>query len=141
MNLSALNYLAIFVSAFAAFIIGAIWFGPKTFYPIWVKELGQDPEARITKTSAPVLFGSTFLGMLAISFASAVVLQFVSAANGSVSLLDGLQVGLLLGVLVASAASLSHRLFAQQGFKVWIIEVGNDIVAAIAIGVILAVWR
>jgi hypothetical protein len=41
--------------------------------------------------------------------------------------------------IVAAAASLPHRLFGQQGFKVWIIEVGADVTALTATGAILAV--
>lgn len=136
-----MNFLAIFVASLAAFVIGAIWFGPKTFYPIWVKELGQDPEARITRTPAAVMFSLTYVAQLSGAIAIALILELVEAAHGSVTLLDGLTVGLILGVLVAAAASLSHRLFAQQGFKVWVIEVGNDIVAIVAMALIIAAWR
>lgn len=141
MNFANLNYLAIVVSSLAAFVIGAIWFGPKTFYPLWAKELGHDPAARIEKVSAPVMFSLTYVAQLALAFAVALVLQVVEAAHGSVGLADGVTVGLVLGVLVAAAASLSHRLFSQQGFKVWAMEVGNDIAAILAIAIILSVWR
>lgn len=141
MDFSTLNYVAIAVAALAAFFIGAIWFGPKTFYPLWAKELGQDPQARIERTPAPVMFGMTFVAQLAMAFAVALVLQWVEAANGSVGLADGVTVGVILGVFIAAAASLGHRLFAQHGFKVWLMEVGNDVVAILAISVILSIWR
>lgn len=140
----SMNYLAIFVATFAAFVIGAIWFGPKTFYPVWVKALGvdpNDPQQQAKSTPAGLMFGLTFVAQLAMAFAVALVLELVEAAHGSVALLDGLSVGLVLGVLVAAASSLSHRLFAQQGFKVWAIEVGQDAVAILAMALILAAWR
>ena len=37
--LQNLNFLAILVSSVVSFIIGAVWFGPKTFYPVSPIEL------------------------------------------------------------------------------------------------------
>ena len=34
MDFGTVNWLAVVVSTIAAFVVGAIWFGPKTFYPI-----------------------------------------------------------------------------------------------------------
>lgn len=45
-----------------------------------------------------------------------------------------------LAQVIALASSLSHRLFGGDGFRVWLIEVGGDIVgltlAGLAIGLI-----
>ena len=136
-----LNYLAIFIATFAAFVVGAIWFGPKTFYPIWAKALGTDPNAENAKIGPAVLFGLTFASQLVMAFAVALVLELVDAAHGSVSITDGVTVGLILGVMIAAASSLSHRLFAQQGFKVWAIEVGQDALAILVMAVTIAAWR
>lgn len=137
----SLNFVAIFAATFAAFVIGAIWFGPKTFYPIWVKALGTDPNAENAKIGPALLFGLTFVAQLVMAFAVALVLELVEAAHGAVGVGDGLTVGLVLGVMVAAAASLSHRLFAQQGFKVWAIEVGQDALAILVMALIIAAWR
>jgi hypothetical protein len=53
----------------------------------------------------------------------------------------GAGIGALLGLLIGGGASLSHRMFAGQGFKVWALEVGNDVVALAAVGAILAAWQ
>ena len=140
--MSNLNFLAIFVASIAGFAIGAIWFGPKTFFPVWWRLMGRKPDEAAGGSNMGLIFGLTYLGQLVLAFASAVVVNFVIAGTESPNnLLIGLQVGLLLGVFVAATASLSHRLFAGQGFLVWLIEVGNDIAAIVAISVIVAVWR
>lgn len=137
----SLNLIAILVATFSAFVIGAIWFGPKTFYPIWAKALGNDPNAENAKIGPAVLFGLTFVAQLVMAFAVALVLELVEVAHGSVAITDGLTVGFVLGVMVAAASSLSHRLFAQQGFKVWAIEVGQDALAILVMALIIAAWR
>ena len=54
--------------------------------------------------------------------------------------LGGAVTGLLLGVGIAAASSLSHRLFGGQGLRVWIIEVGGDVVSLTVAGLILGAF-
>jgi len=136
-----LNYLAIFVAAIAAFAVGAIWFGPKTFFPVWWKLQGKKPEDAAGSGNVGLMFGLTFVAQLVTSFAVALVLKLEELAGFTVTLGTGFQVGLLLGVFVAAAASLSHRLFAGHGYRIWLLEVGNDIAAIVAMGLILGAWR
>ena len=137
MNTFTFNWLAFALGTLAIFMIQAIWFGPKTFYPVWWKAMGKEPikpEDQDTSAKGMVrLFGSSFAAALA----QATVLYLVIFGSG-LTLLGGALAGLALGV-VAAAASLPHRLFGQQGFKVWIIEVGADVVALTAAGAVLAV--
>ena len=131
-----INWLALALGTLAIFMIQAIWFGPKTFYPVWWKAMGKEPtktEDQDTSVKGMVrLFGSSFAAALA----QAAVLYLLVFGSG-LTLLGGALAGLALGV-VAAAASLPHRLFGQQGSKVWIIEAGADVLGLIAAGAILA---
>lgn len=140
MNLLELNWLAIVIAFLAFFVVGAIWFGPKTFYPAWVKALGSDPQKAPNAHSMFVVFGLTALGALVQVIATAIVIHFVSVASGPVGPLGGAIVGLLLGAGVAAASSLSHRLFSGQGLRVWAIEVSGDIVSLTIAGAILGLF-
>jgi hypothetical protein len=42
-----------------------------------------------------------------------------------------------MGFAFAAMPSLSHRLFGQQGFTVWAIEVGGDIASLTAMGAVI----
>ena len=136
-----INYLALFVAAIAAFAVGAIWFGPKTFFPVWWTLQGRKPEDAAGSGNVGLMFGLTFVAQFAMGFAVALVLKLEELAGVAVNVGTGLQVGLLLGVFVAAAASLSHRLFAGHGYRVWLLEVGNDIAAVVVMGLILGAWR
>lgn len=140
MNLLELNWLAILVAFLAFFAVGAIWFGPKTFYPVWVKAMGSDPQKSPNAHGMLVVFGLTAVGALVQVIALALVIGAVSDAYGPVGALGGAHVGLLLGVGIAAASSISHRLFGGQGLRVWIIEVGGDIVSLTIAGVILGLF-
>lgn len=134
------NWLGILVAFVAFFVIGAIWFGPKTFYPLWVKALGSDPQTAPNAHGFALTFGLTAVGALVQVLALAVVLEFVAAATGPVGPLGGAAIGALLGVGIAAASSLSHRLFSGQGLRVWLIEVGGDVVSIVAAGTILGAF-
>ena len=134
-----LNFLAIFLGVLAAYVFNAIWFGPKTFYPMWIRALGKpEPRSEDRDTSAKTaikLFGGTFAGWLTLGIVAAIVISLIPNATG----LDGALVGLGLGI-VAAGSSLGHRLFANQGFKVWIIEVSADIIGLMLIGVVIGLF-
>lgn len=136
METFSINWLAVALGTLAIFMIQAIWFGPKTFYPVWWKAMGKQPtkpEEQDTSVKDMIrLFGSAFAAALA----QTAVLYLVIFGSG-LTVVGGALAGFGLGV-VAAAASLPHRLFGQQGFRVWIIEVGADVLALVAAGAILA---
>jgi hypothetical protein len=135
------NFWAVLVAALAAFVIGAIWFGPKTFYPMWWKALGKSPDQQPGSANMFAVFGLTFVGVLLASLGLAMLISFANSAFGPIGWATGAFLGGLLGLLIGGGTSLSHRMFSGQGFKVWLLEVGNDVVALAAAGAILAIWR
>ncbi len=136
-----LNWLAIFVASMVSFISGAIWFGPKTFYPVWWKALGKEPAQNPGGSSSMItVFVSTYLAQLMqVTTLAAIIAAFRVSISGFGSL-DGLAIGLLVGFGIGAAGSLSHRLFGGQGFKVWLIEISNDVLNLGLAGLILASW-
>ena len=141
MFLAELNWLAIVVAWVAAFAAGAIWFGPKTFFPIWWRAMGKDPNNMEVTGNMGAIFGGTAVAAFIEAVTVASVIHFVALATPSFGLWDGAGVGLLLGIGLAAASSLSHRLFAGQGFKVWAIEVASDVVNLTIMGLIIGAWQ
>jgi hypothetical protein len=140
--LSHINFPAVIVAAIAAIAIGSIWFGPRTFFPVWWAAMGRPADEKPGGQNMAVVFGSTFVAQFVQAFAVAIVVAMqADRGNNQLGAFDGLFIGLLLGVGIAAAASLTHRLFAGQSFKVWAIEVGNDIVSLTVMSVIIALWR
>lgn len=137
MFLLELNWLGVLAGFVVYFVSGAIWFGPKTFYPAWMRARGKDPAEPQGSHGMAVVFGMTALGALVQVIALASVLWFVAEAQGAVGPLGGALAGLLLGIGFAAASSLSHRLFGGDGFKVWAIEVGGDVVGLTLAGLVI----
>ncbi len=149
MIFSELNWLAIFTASISSFIIGAVWFGPKTFYPVWMKFQGrQMPTERVEMSAAETstMFGGTYLGALIQVTTLAIFINMSHQIDPTFGPAQGALTGALLGFGIGAASSFSHRMFAQSNHKVadavkvWLLEVGQDIVSLTVAGLILASW-
>ena len=134
------NFLAVILATIAGFAIGGIWFGPKTFFPVWWKLMGKSPEEQPGSASMGMVFGLTALGAITQATVMGLVLPLISDAIGGLDWFGGLATGALLGLGFSAATSLSHKLFGGFGLKVWILEVGQDIVSLAAMGAVIAAF-
>jgi len=139
LTFSGLNFFAIVAAFGFCFVSGAIWFGPKTFYPIWMKERGiESGQLNVQQNKPALLFGGTILGLLIQLFVLALMINSL-ASQGEVTALQGATVGLALGVGISMFSSLSHRLFGGESLKVWIIETASDGINLTVAGAIIAI--
>ena len=142
MTFSEINFVGVFVAFLVSFISGAIWFGPKTFYPVWMKARGIANGQLTTNQNKPVLlFGGTILGVIAQTITLAVIITYLQKNNADFGILSGALVGLALGVGISMFSSLSHRLFGGESLKVWIIETTNDALNLTIAGAIITFFN
>lgn len=129
-----LPFAAIGAASLVCFVAGFLWFSPFAFFPLWWRAMGKgDQKPGEGGPGMGVLFGSTLIGIVV----QATVLERTLAAIGARGPLQGLAWGLALGIGVAAAPSLGHRLFAGQGFRVWLLEVGSDVLNFALMGAVL----
>ena len=142
MTLSGLNLVGIIVATIVSFVSGGIWFGPKTFYPVWMKARGIESGILAENQNKPaILFGGTFVAILIQTVTLGAIITGLQKHNPNIGIVDGAAVGLALGVGIAAFASLSHRLFGGESFKVWIIETSNDAINLALAGAIIAFFN
>lgn len=132
------NWWAIPTAAIAGIVIGSIWFGPKTFFPLWWKFLGKKPSEQAGNQNMAVVFGTTFVAAFIQALVMSVVISLAEASGADLGAFGGLAVGALMGVGFAAASSVSHQLFAGLSLRAWVLEVGQDIVSLAAMGAIIA---
>ena len=147
--LENLNWLAIFIASIVSFVIGAVWFGPKTFYPVWIKLLGREVPTERIKMSAgetALMFGGTYVGALVQIATLDVIITLAQVVSPGIGWGTGALFGFLFSVGLSAFSSLSHRMFGQPNFrvfdalKVWLIEVGQDVVCLTVAGAILGAF-
>ena len=142
MTFTGLNFIGILVAFGFSFVSGAIWFGPKTFYPIWMKERGIASSQLNSNQNKPVLlFGGTILGVLLQTLTLGLIINSLQQAGIDIGISDGAGIGLAIGVGIAAFASISHRLFGGENFKVWLIETANDALNLTVAGAIIAFFN
>jgi hypothetical protein len=142
MTFTGLNLVGVIVAFGFSFVSGAIWFGPKTFYPIWMKGRGIPSGHLDSNQNKPILlFGGTIIGVLTQTLTLAVVINSLQQAGIDIGISDGAGIGFALGVGIAMFASLSHRVFGGDSLKIWIIETANDAINLTVAGAIIAFFN
>jgi len=142
MTFTGLNIVGVIVAFGFSFVSGAIWFGPKTFYPIWMKARGIQSGQLNSNQNKPVqLFVGTILGVLVQTLTLALVINSLQHAGAEIGVSQGAGIGFALGVGMAMFASLSHRLFGGETLKVWLIETANDALNLTVAGAIIAYFN
>jgi hypothetical protein len=140
MTFTGLNLLAVLAAFAVSFISGATWFGPKTFYPVWMKAKGNLNGQLTGEQNKPaLLFGGTILGVLIQTLTLGLIINSLQKYEPNIGILDGAGIGFALGVGISMFSSLSHRLFGGENLKVWIIETANDAINLTIAGAIIAV--
>ena len=130
------------LAALLAFVVNWIWFGPQTFYPAWMRALARDPSqppnGQVSMGSA---FGGVIVALLVQAYVLAIIIALREASGVDVGRSRDMNIRAPVGVIFAAMPALSHRLFSGQGFKVWLIECGGDVVGLAAMGLVLGLWH
>lgn len=137
MSYGSIRILPPLVAALAMFVLGAVWFGPLFSKP-WMAAMGIDPAAMKDKARpsiAPMLAGS-FIASVVASFA----LDYFIDRSMMRTLQGGACLGATAGIGFVATAYASTYLFGQKPFKLYVIDVGHQIVALALAGAILGAW-
>jgi hypothetical protein len=130
--LSDLDYIAVFVAAVAAFALGSVWFMPAVFGKTWMKLVGlkdKDVKDSVGKTMA-----ATFLLTVLTAWGLAVLIKLL----GVVEWVDGLTLGLFVGLLFHATATLVNSVYEQRSLVLWKISAGHAVLSLGVMGAVLA---
>ncbi|HET7922358.1 MAG TPA: DUF1761 domain-containing protein [Gammaproteobacteria bacterium] len=134
--LAHINYLAVVVAGGVGFMVGAVWYLPFTFGPLWLK---ANPHVLAE------LEAGGRLPRYLVAFLCSVVQAWVLALALGFSRPDaGLGTALLVGVLLwlgfTAAPSLVDTLISRRRAAGWLLDTGHRLLATLVMAFLLAAW-
>lgn len=131
--MASVNWLAVLVSGFVTFVIGAGWYSPAAFGKQWQAAYGINMADKV-----PVV-------PMAVSVVCYIVMAFTLAQLiawiGVIGILGGIGLGLLVGIGLIAASGLTNNRYQGRPLEGFAIDAGYSIVSCAVMGAILAVWR
>lgn len=133
MDLTHINYLAVFVAALSCFVIGGLWYSPMLFANAWMRE-ARITEESVKKSNKAKIFGLAFILTLIIAF------NLAAFIGPDKSLIWGMTAGALAGVGWVAASFGIVYLFEQKSATLFLINAGYLVVTFIVAGAIIGAW-
>lgn len=134
MNFQSLNFLAVFVAALSAFLVGGLWYSTALFGSVWKKANGFSADY---PPAAPAkVFGISFVLSLVMALNLAMFL------NGpKTNMAWGAAAGFLAGFGWAAMGIAIVSLFERRSWSYVLVNGGYLCVALTLMGAILGAWR
>jgi hypothetical protein len=132
------NFLAWIVSGIVYSLIGSIWFSG-IFGKTWGKEMAKHG-IKIKKPSSKEMGTKVFYTFLFNLFIAFGVALFVYGM-GAMTVMDGINLGLILGLFFSAGAMGISYLWESRSWKLSLIDIGYPILGIIASSIILTVWQ
>lgn len=143
MDFSAINWLAVVVSAVAFFVLGGLWYGP-LFGKKWQSAVGISDE-ELKQASMGKLFGTAFIFSFIISAGMAMFFFGIPGEAGAevvkMTVLDGVMYGGMTSVFFLFPSISMNYLFARKSGSLMAIDSLYHVIAYIVVGVILTAWQ
>jgi len=157
-----INFLALLVAALSTMVVGFIWYNPKVFGTIWMKESGMTEE-KMKGANMAMIFGLSFLYAFLISFILQMLVIHQFGALGMVggdptiakpsyaefvadygnafrSFKHGALHGFMTGLFLALPLIGTNALYERRSFKYTLVTGGFWIVCFMVMGGIICAW-
>lgn len=136
--LGDLNWFAVIVATIAYFALGALWYAEFAFGKAWQRSMGWDltPPENAGAGLYAVPFATCFLATLATAM--------IGAASGTDNIMEGVLLGLVVGVGIALPVMLVTGMFdTTKSAPMTYVSIGTGyhIVGLVLAGAILGQWR
>lgn len=158
-----INPFAVFVAALSSLIVGFLWYNPKVFGTIWMRESGLTEE-RLKSGNMGIIFLLSLLFAIMLAFALPILVVHqtgvMSLVNGDVSnalpsyhafmadygesyrtFKHGALHGFMSGVFIATPIISITALFERKSFKYVLVNSGYWIVTLCLMGSIICGWH
>lgn len=134
--LGELNWLAVIVASFVAFLSGAVWYSKPLFGPQWQKAVGLN-DKKIKQANMAKIMIPSFVSIIITAVAIGLLIKVLVLTT----FFQGMLFGVMVAVGILGTNKFMQTKFEQRPLVYWVITIGADIVALALMGGILAVWQ
>jgi len=138
MEFSTIHWPAVLACIVFSMVSGSLWFGPKTFFPVWWRAIGK--KETDLPDGKPMVWVLLIGGCAVQVVFMAMLVAAMGRMSGGATMASGVTLGLVLWVGVIAPCGLVNKLFSDQ-LKAWMIESGNHLVNFVVFGAILGAWH
>jgi hypothetical protein len=134
-----LNWLAVILGAVIYFALGAVWFTPVLFGRQWQRSIGWAASQR-----PPQMKPSAYLLPAAAYVVAAIATGILAAATGSDTLMEGVILGVVVGVGYAVTLTAVEAVFDPNKPQPWVwfgISASYHFIGLLVVAVLVSVWR
>ena len=130
-----INWLAVIVAAIIRLAVGAVWYSPVGFGPMWLKTVGLTQERMMA--AMPRAIAVDAVGSLLMAF----ILLHAVVYAGATTLLLGGTVGALNWLGFVAVVLIATNVYEQRPLRSAWVSAGFNLLAMVLMGALLAVWR
>ncbi|MDE2196489.1 MAG: DUF1761 domain-containing protein [Gammaproteobacteria bacterium] len=136
MMLNGINYVAVMVAGIGGFVVGAVWYLPFTFGPLWLRanpHVLEDLESggRLRRYAVALICSSVQAWVLALC---------LLYAGRNAGLGTALVAGALLWLGFTAAPSLVDTLISRRKVSGWAVDTGHRLLAMLVMAFLLTAW-
>lgn len=158
-----INFLALFVAALSTLVVGFIWYNPKVFGTIWMKEAGMTEE-KMKGANMVLIFGLSIVYAFMISFIIQVLTIHQYGAFGMIggnletakpsyeafmndygtayrTFKHGAFHGFITGLFLIFPLTATNALYERRSFKYVLVSSGFWMVCFMIMGGIICAWQ
>ena len=140
--MEGINWLAVIVAAASTLVVGFVWYSPKVFGAIWMREIGisSDGPKPDSSVMTKMFIGSFVFGLIAawfLAWSGTAVhggAEFATFKHGA---FHSFQLGLFVGLPILA----TNAMYEMRGWKYIVIVTGFWVVCFAIMGGILSVWQ
>lgn len=124
-----INWLALVVASLSTLVVGFVWYHPKVFGTIWMKEIGMTEE-KAKNSNMGLTFGlSVILAFLAAFFIMTLVFiggppEMPHGTPEFMTFKHGVLHGTMLGLFIVLPVIVTNGLYEQRSFKYMMVVTG-----------------
>ena len=129
-----IEWLGVVVAILANMVLGMVWYNKRSMGSMWMEDVGLD-EQKIREGNMPLVWGSMLVLLVITNIFIALVILNIGGGFE-----EGLAVGAVVGFGIAATNAIPHYSFAQQPWRLAIMNAVNTGLAITLSGAVIGAF-